>query len=321
MFLNENANNVAVENTEAMGYDPIYAMQIMQEATEDWNDICMKMIKLEHTAIMKEDTNLLQEGVKESLNRFKNNVTVLGRKIIEFLERVRVQWSKIQAAVASKFLNTDMINALLKNYNEKAKIQINKKLFDKALNQVSTFSKVTSALAAQIKLTAESEATTTTLSAAKESSNTKIEKIMAAAGFTDAADAGSTEEVAITKDLIQRAIAFLKNRPVAIKNIEVMKKATTDIQNILIKKLSSPNAKVSQRNALVDLQRGFNKLIISINKQTSTAIKICNAAKPNKKNGVKDKNVKDFKKTQKEQKGVYYESANADVKSVLDDFA
>jgi len=38
-------------------------MQIMQEATEEWNDICMKMIKLEHTAIMREDANLLAEGV------------------------------------------------------------------------------------------------------------------------------------------------------------------------------------------------------------------------------------------------------------------
>jgi hypothetical protein len=285
MFLSEGY----VSANEEVSADPVYAMQIMQEATDDWNDICMKMIKLEHTAIMQEDAELLAEGAKEALHRFKNNIIVFGKKFIEFLERVRVQWSKIQASIATKWLNPDKVKAIYESvkYNQKAKITLPAEYNDmvKLVDKMSgVINDITDHIAKTVKKAFTSgsilgkevnkEMNGTSLKGYDESTSEGIARILRNNSFEEFSKEKDTQ---ITDKVVTTAINFLKKRPVAIKNIEVMKKAVTQIQNVLISEMDK-NDKPQAKNDLVVLQSAFNKVIIKINKMTTYAIKICTAA-------------------------------------------
>lgn len=313
MFLTESY----VENT-VVSADPTYAMQIMQEATDDWNDICMKMIKLEHTAIMREDVELLAEGAKEALHRFKNNVVVLGKKLIEYLERVRVQWSKLQASIATKILNPDKIKAILETvkYKENAKVMIPQSFLQSAV-VVEQMSKCVTSVTDYVTKNGktvngqfmglagelESNRKGKSLKGYDESENEAIKRILKNTHFEEYDEEG---EVTITRELINAAIEFLKKRPIAIKNIEIMKKAVTQVQNAVISELDKTD-KPQSRNDLVILQSAFNKVIIKINKSTTYAVKICNAVKPNKETGVTAKDYNKGADNYRSMKGAWVE--------------
>jgi hypothetical protein len=85
MFFNESANvpamniqptNIGITPDLAGGY------RIISETTEQWFNLREKMMRLEHSAIVNEDQNLLSEGVSEFFNKivniFKSIVAKLG---------------------------------------------------------------------------------------------------------------------------------------------------------------------------------------------------------------------------------------------------
>jgi len=323
MFLSEGYENV----NEEIGADPIYAMQIMQEATEEWNDICMKMIKLEHTAIMKEDAELLAEGAKEALHRFKNNVIVLGKKLIEYLERVRVQWSKLQASIATKILNPDKVRAVLAavNYKNNAKIMLPAD-YDRCVKIVDEMSNVVDSIVKAIKTGKPGNLGKTGAEVGREVSGkslvgydeTKNEAITRILKNTNFDEFEKEREVTIKEGTVKAALNFLKKRPVAIKNIEVMKRAVTEVQNAVIAdmdKTDRPQAK----NSLVILQSAFNKVIIKINKMTTYAVKICNAIKPNKETGVTSKDYNRGVENYRNMKGAYVEKNGGKKRALKED--
>lgn len=88
MFLveNENLKQNAINESMYTG-DAYEGLQIVLESEQAWNELTMKMIRLEHTAIITEDSALLEAG-KENF----------GQKVVEFFKRV---YQKIQDFVNS----------------------------------------------------------------------------------------------------------------------------------------------------------------------------------------------------------------------------
>lgn len=290
MFLDENT-----VTTTAVSADPMYGAQLIQEASEEWNELCMKMIKLEHTAIVSEDANLLEAGIKDFAKKAEAHIKLAAQKFIEYLERVRVEWTKIQAAVMSKFVNADVINAVLaKLKNDKVKMQMDKTKWDANMKVLETWSKAASwnnFVLGQNK--------------------SQLEK-GAAAEKNIFASADNTTEVVVDQTLVKQAVSFLKNRAVAVKNLQAVKANYAKEANEEIKKMKSANRKMETKSNLVVLQRYINGQIIALNKCTSIAIKICNAVKV-KNSGVSKTALKNAKKDVKKQNGLYTES-------VLDQF-
>lgn len=101
MFLNESylyeADDVSDVKTddfesgdleEAGGFitaDPATFMEAMYFAEKAWNNLSMKMVRLEHTSIVNNDSRLMQEGVRD-----------FGKKVVQWFKDM---WAKIKAFV------------------------------------------------------------------------------------------------------------------------------------------------------------------------------------------------------------------------------
>lgn len=327
MFLQENA--IALNEETGITSDPMSMVSVLQEATDNWNDICMKMIKLEHTAIVNNDVALLEAGTKEAVGKFIEAVKRLGQKILEFLERVRVQWSKVQAAIQTKFVNQEAVNNLIKkmgNTQIKYTVALPKE-YKAALASVNEFSNMSNDVISTCKDVAND------LSGGYQSPD--YNQALTKQGFKDAKAARLEQkleklkwvdspetQVNLTKQDVQAALTFLKNRATAVKNLETMKKGTTLIMKAEIAKLEKTQ-KADGKMTLVLYQRAINKLIIGINKATTIAVRICHAVLKTK-SGFSEKQISAAKTAGREDRKRAREEKKmslAEGTSVLDQFA
>ena len=264
MFLTENYGY-----DEVMTADPAYSMELVQEATEEWNDLCMKMIKLEHSAIVSEDGGLLQEGMEDFKKKASEVAKRVYNKFMEYLERVRVEWSKIQAAVATKFIRPDVVSQLTNmvelnkgnKFNCKAEYFIGQNLGKRVIGEIQSITWEQT----------KSADVTSILKATSQSLNDTTEN-----------------EVKLTTELVKGAINFLKNRAQTVKAIQKLKTEGTKAYKKDLEQLAKENRGAERLNITM-FQRACNKLIIAVNKITSAAIKICNACKRNASGSQKTK--------------------------------
>lgn len=311
MFLSENYTNVS-ENVSA---DPMYGMQLIQEATESYNELCMKMIKLEHTAIVNEDAALLEAGVKDFGNKFTEWVKVTAKKFVEFLERVRVQWSNLTASISSKFLNRDVIEVMNRKLREgKFNVKLDSAKWADAKETVNMFANASTFVTVAEGMVGNDDVKASEKSI-KEMLKMKIPACQKIFKWKEMPSDNETD-VPVTKDLVNGALNFLKQRPTAVKNIQVFKSGVTKIANKLI--ASSKSGKTPKKNILVEFQSVCNEMIIAVNKATSMAIRICNAVYVKGASGTSEKAAK--KTVKKEQPTIYTKNA-AVSESVLDQFA
>lgn len=261
MFLTEGYDNI-----NEVSADPYYSMELVQEATEQWNDLCMKMIVLEHTAIVSEDNNLLSEASASFKERAKTLATRVYQKFIEYLERVRVEWSKLQATIATKVVSTNMVNALRKNANGQPFIA-NEQAIDKGLAVLDAVKKVND-ISAESLFSAGTQASHF-LSLAEELTDTKA------------------VQTKLSKQLVDKAIKFLINRGQAVKDLQKTKSKASALYKEDLANIAKDQKDVrSNGKLLITLfQRSVNKLIIAINKITSSAIAVCKAVRRNSKVG------------------------------------
>jgi len=77
MYLNNNNPfwNEAID-------DPMYGMEIANEATELYSKLCMNMMKVEHKAIMTENASMLSEAEENFIGRVKNLIKKVILKIL-----------------------------------------------------------------------------------------------------------------------------------------------------------------------------------------------------------------------------------------------
>jgi len=106
MFINE--NNHTINNNKYLNEavaEPYYVYEAILEANEAYHDLCMKMIKCEHTAIINENNYLLEEAEEE----FKIHKDNIFRKLVERFQAfcAKIYDTMLEAfGTAVKFLNT-----------------------------------------------------------------------------------------------------------------------------------------------------------------------------------------------------------------------
>lgn len=135
MFLNESSFR-GIKSTPANRADGDIAtgINIMLEAEQNWNEMTMQMIRLEHTAIVNNNRRLLSEGGKEYLNKvkqwfkdlyakIKNFIAQAIANILEFianLEKVKKSFpeSNEVGVAISKLKGSDRKIKTYKNFND-----------------------------------------------------------------------------------------------------------------------------------------------------------------------------------------------------------
>lgn len=323
MFLDESYNY-----NSGVSADPMYGAKLIQEASDEWNDLCMKMIKLEHTAIVQEDAGLLQEGIKEFGKSVADHAKYAGQKFLEYLEEVRIQWSKIQASIATKICNPTMVQTLLNKVNDNKLGKISTNFSREKLNLAIDIIKDISNLRTDLDnltnykfmdgkdITAKEIGNHISDRSKKYINKSNLQKIVDKMQDIPVNDT----PIQVTRTDVQAAINFLKNRPIAIKNIELMKKYVKIAINETIKNAKS-DTKLKKKNIVVAVQRYCNSIILSINSGTSVAIKVCNAVK--QKTVASNKQYKDARKLARQGHNNYVATKNVSKitsESVLDLF-
>jgi len=92
MFLNENTDNSYLEGVNE--FEGKYtgefeeAFEICLESEREWHNLEMKMTRAEHTAIVNEDTALMEGAVGDFFAKAKQWFITLGKKIKEFFKRL-----------------------------------------------------------------------------------------------------------------------------------------------------------------------------------------------------------------------------------------
>jgi hypothetical protein len=122
MFLNENNNtfrnvNTGIEASETnlMG-GSVGMMDIALESETTWNNICVAMMRLEHTSYVEKDDVLMERGVKA----FWGKVVAFFKKMIaKVKEWAKKTWNSIQSFFANskKWLELNKAALMKKNLN------------------------------------------------------------------------------------------------------------------------------------------------------------------------------------------------------------
>jgi hypothetical protein len=214
MFINEGNSNKYFEEATA---NPAYMYEAIQEANEAYHDLCMKMVKCEHAAIVNEDTSMLAEATGDFKEKVKRIAQTILAQFLAFIDKVRAEWSKLWAGLLSKLVNTEKAKATA-NIGETIEVKIDKNAI---ANATSLFNKIRA-----ISVGANAEDTTLTQ---------KLEEIKDALSKKE--DAVKVEKV--EAKMFTEALVFLIMRPNMIKDLEKFKaegkkayKATVEANNV-----------------------------------------------------------------------------------------
>jgi len=264
MFINENTANIYYNEATA---EPSYMYEAILEANEAYHDLCMKMVKCEHTAIVNENTSMLAEAEGD----FKAKAMDIGKKLLDkffaFLDRVKTEWSKLWSGVISKLVNPAKVDEMKKLISgESIEVSIDLNAIKRA-NDMYKHSK-------------------TARVGYMEKFATEMNKFSG-----DAVEKATT----INVSMIEIATTFLRTRPDMIKDLEGYRKTGKEAY---VKGMNDVGAKPDNLE-IAKFSSAINKVIVGINKATLTAVRICKAAlgAAKKSDGYKDASKK-FNKDQ-----------------------
>jgi len=88
------------------------------EAQDSIYELEMKMIKCEHVALINEDVVMLEEAENDFKSRIKEIIKKMVSKFLEFIEEVRVKWSKFMANIARRFLDEIVYREMIASVKE-----------------------------------------------------------------------------------------------------------------------------------------------------------------------------------------------------------
>lgn len=314
MFLTESTNG-RIHNA-----DVTYSMELVQEATDAWTDLCDRMVALEHTAIVSEDAALLQEGKEEFKAKAKQVIERAVQKFMEWIEDVRVAWTNLVAKIRTSILNPDRVAAI-----RKVVAGLNRVPKDK------------------IKVTCKADAFATdhkAITFAKKFVGDGVEKVMSGLltgnnrinvnnskddlfNNAVAIEQIKEREVTVTKEMIDNALVFLKNRAETVKALNKCKIGMKKLEEY--DKKWARQEKGQKKLATTQFHRAVNKFVLAINSLTASACRICNVVKKIKLNSTEKKNVKgeykSIKAGARNEKMAKRLNANLASESVLNQFS
>lgn len=263
MFLTESANNDRIHNS-----DVTYSMELVQEATDTWNELCDSMIALEHTAIVSENANLLQEGKKEFKEKATTLIKRVVQKFLEWIEDVRVAWSQLMAKIRTAILNPTKVQ-IIKNKFENAKkygALMKKKVSIKknALLNASKFViSVNDDVAVRI--------------VAKFGNPNKGDHQSKLLAIADTIKNEAETEVTLDATLINASLKFLQQRE---KFNKALLKWKSDIKKVSeFDNSGLKSGKGTKKLAVTMYHRAINKVVLAVNSLTSHACRVLNVIK------------------------------------------
>lgn len=117
MYLNESnmymSNKKYDENT---GYftesgldisDPMYMQELLLEEERAWHELEISMIKCEHTAIVSEDSALLEAADDDFKTKARKFFEDFGQQFLRYVDSVINKWTEIQLKIMSRTKNLD----------------------------------------------------------------------------------------------------------------------------------------------------------------------------------------------------------------------
>jgi hypothetical protein len=275
MFLVENVNSFNRTNNEFSNItaDPSCGYEIIMECEDTINKLSMAMIKLEHKAIMNEDANLLNEGIKEFGGKVADTLKRAGQKFLVFLEKTIVAWTNLQAKLSTMFLSTDKVQEMINN-SKSGKIKI-KGNISKAFDAIKKIQQNVNDLVNVSGMHA------TTVKGDDFDDKNYHEKGIAKGGakmLSNEIDKFASEgESVVTTQAIQSALNFIKSgRTIVIAKLkDARNRYKTTLKEAIKEAEKGDHEKAKQLTAW---QRNTNALIIATNKATTYCAKICRKA-------------------------------------------
>lgn len=223
MFLTENTTVVAGPDAEYAGEDHELT-ELTLEHARDLHNLSMSMIKLEHKAIVKNETTLLTEGVKEYFTKVLNKIKEYWAKFVAWLKHmVDVVVQKVFGP-RKKWLDENKAKVVKPDYGD-TKVSLDTGLLS---GKVSKLVSEAEGLGADLVAGAKSGGTVDELR--KKLTNDGKDSI--ANALRKAALGEKTEEVALTTSLVQKLIGVAEdtfaNAP-KFKEFEKIARATVTI--------------------------------------------------------------------------------------------
>jgi len=118
MFLTEGTK---LNTVPAISASPTTGWQMLYESEMAWHKLEMGMTRLEHSAIVREDHSLLQEGVKEFFSKAKKWFQWAGQEFLRYLDKVIDTWVNIQNKIRTWLMNVDDLKKKVNNKGIKIK--------------------------------------------------------------------------------------------------------------------------------------------------------------------------------------------------------
>jgi len=241
MFLTE--SNTGVTNETSM-YEAI------MEASNEYHALCMKMVKCEHHAIVSENYQLLEDAEEGFFDKVKRIAKVLYQKFISFLNRIKAEWSKLVAWVATKFAKEEDVRKIVNNTKDfKVKVKVKEGILYKNVFDIY-------------------------LTCSKSSSENNIQDVIdRLKAFDDKIGGQSRSEQTVKRADVIGALTFLQRRKDFVKALESMRSEGGKAY-----KLSEQQKNEKQEDLLIaKYSTVVNKVIARVNFLTIDAMKICRA--------------------------------------------
>jgi hypothetical protein len=299
MILSEKINSQ--ESTPSYnGNDTSFMYEAIMEANDAYYDLCMKMVKCEHTSIVNEDTEMLALAESEFTTKVRAIAEKALAKFLAFIDRVRAEWSKLVAGVISKFVDPVVAREMQKAADfEKIEVEVEDGNMNEILGMFHELAKMDPS---------DLEKLSRNYAEAKEKLDGYEQK-------------SSYAKRRVTSQMVGKAILFLEKRKDMIKLLEAIKSNG--------KKAAALDSKISGQAAdslaISKFSSLVSKIIVRVNKQTINAVKICRACYGKKTKEMKE-NIKNQKlvdsKLQQTKRANEKAAAEANAQeSVLDLFA
>jgi hypothetical protein len=302
MFINENTANVFYKEATA---DPAYMYEAVLEANEAYHDICMKMVKCEHVAIVNENTELLAEAEGDFKAKVKKVLDTLLAKFMAFIDRVKAEWSKLWASVLSKLVSTEKVKFMKEVLDSSPTVNLTCHLEGLRVITNKTFPAIAALKPEEL------------MSFSGVLNEFKVKYFLSVDGSSAAGGKGG-KSTTISSGDVDMAVEFLEKRPQMIKTLESLRRTGKE----MYKRDAIDNNTKADSLAIAKYSSLCSKLISFINSFTVDAVKICRACLKD----IKKTNDKGDRKAARELYGEYKKDQKKAVKngtasaSVLDMF-
>jgi hypothetical protein len=117
-----NNQNIYLSESNEVPSDPMYCVQMLMEEEEAWHNLEIAMIKAEHTAIVNEDTMLLEAADDDFKTKARKFFQDFGQQFLRYVDQVINKWTEVQLKIMSRTKKLDKLDKILET---KMKTKIN----------------------------------------------------------------------------------------------------------------------------------------------------------------------------------------------------